>query len=89
MKRLVVYDAEGFILSSIGSTNDLREPVGVPYMVIELPDNKQVTSVDVTVTPHKPILVDMPKSETQLLQEQLDAQSQAIAELSLLVGGGM
>ncbi|MBG9692710.1 hypothetical protein [Lysinibacillus sphaericus] len=85
MKTLIIYDTDGVVISISSSAQELRQPKGVPFLVIDTPQNKQVVGVDVTVTPHKPILMDMPKSTEQ---EQIDALTQAVAELSLLVGGG-
>ncbi|MGE7910834.1 hypothetical protein [Lysinibacillus xylanilyticus] len=85
MKTLIIYDTDGVIISLSSSTQELRQPKGVPFIVIDTPQNKQVVRVDVTDVPHKPILIDIPKSAEQ---EQIDALTQAVAELSLLVGGG-
>ncbi|MBG9756406.1 hypothetical protein J2B92_17120 [Lysinibacillus sphaericus] len=85
MKTLIIYDTDGVIISLSSSTQELRQPKGIPFMVIDTPQNKQVVGVDVSDMPHKPILIDTPKSAEQ---EQIDALTQAVAELSLLVGGG-
>ncbi|MBG9690977.1 hypothetical protein ABD91_08830 [Lysinibacillus sphaericus] len=88
MKQLIIHDEEGFIISTMGGTPEPREPIGVPFLWADVPIDQQVIKINVSVTPHEAVIMPLPKSETQLLQEQIDAQSLAIAELSLLVGGG-
>lgn len=90
MQTLIIYDETGYILSTRKSEPAPREPIGVPFMWVEIPEGKQLkiidgVGVDTTVTPHQVILEDIPKSETQLLKEQVEAQNQAIAELSMLL----
>ncbi|PIJ97851.1 hypothetical protein [Lysinibacillus sphaericus] len=84
MKTLIIYDTDGVVISISSSVQELRQPKGIPFLLIDTPQNKQVIGVDVSDVPHKPILIDMPKSKEQ---EQIDALTQAVAELSLLVGG--
>ncbi|MDF2984722.1 MAG: hypothetical protein K0R50_232 [Eubacterium sp.] len=71
MKTLVIYDETGFIISQMQGS-DLREPVGLPFMYIEVPQGKMFRSVDVSGTENKPVYEDLPKPETQKLQELVD-----------------
>lgn len=71
MKTLVIYDKTGFILSQMQGS-DLREPVGIPFMWIEIPLGKILKSIDVSGTEHKPAYEDLPKPENQKLQELVD-----------------
>ncbi|SCY30136.1 hypothetical protein [Lysinibacillus fusiformis] len=87
MKQLIIHDEEGFIISVMGGTPEPREPIGVPFLWADVPIDQQVIKINVSVTPHEVVLKAMPKSETQMAQEQIDALTQAVAELSLLVGG--
>ncbi|SCX93913.1 MULTISPECIES: hypothetical protein [unclassified Lysinibacillus] len=87
MKHLIIHDEEGFIISTMGGTPEPREPIGVPFLWADVPIDQQVIKINVSVTPHEAVLVSLPKSEAQKAQEQIDALTQAVAELSLLVGG--
>lgn len=79
MRNLIIYDGTGYIIFQ--GSGDVREPVGIPFMWVEVPEGKRITGVDVTVTPNVAILEDIPKSETQLLQEQIDNLNIAMAEI--------
>lgn len=76
---LIIYDNDGYVIQQI--TGSYRIPVGVPYLEIEIPNEKQVDSVDVSVIPHRVNLEDIPKSDVQLLQEQVDALNIGLAEM--------
>lgn len=76
MKTLIIYDDEGYILSNSQSSQGEREPVGVPFIHSIIPEGKQVSynngiGVDVSVTPHKLILEDIPLTETEQLKKQV------------------
>ena len=79
MRTLVIYDNTGKIFFNAGG--DIIEPVGIPFIWVEVPEGKRITGVDVTVTPNVAILEDLPKSESQLLQEQIDNLNIAMAEI--------
>lgn len=82
-KTLFIYDAEGIILSQQSGQPSPRLPVGVPYIYEEVPEGQQVTGVDVSVTPHKLILEDIPPSEIEQLK-------QTVADLTeIVLSGGM
>ena len=102
MKTLIIHDNDGYVLSTINGTSETREPVGVPFLWAEIPQGKQLKNgigVNVSVTPHQPILEDIPKSETEILgqglteatmliatqQQQIDMQNAALSELTMLV----
>jgi len=76
----IIYDNTGFIISQMQGS-DLHTPVGVPYLEVEIPEGKYLTGVDVTVTPNVAIFADLPKSETQLLQAQVNDLNMAMAAL--------
>lgn len=92
MKTLIVYDKTGFILSIRSGEPAPREPIGVPFLWIDIPEGKQIKTsdgigVDVSVTPHQVILEDIPLTETEILNDKLD---NAILELTTLISmGGM
>ena len=79
MRTLIIYDGTGYIIFQ--GSGDVREPVGIPFLYADVPEGKRVTGVDVTVTPNVAILEDLPKSETQLLKEQVDSLTIAMAEM--------
>lgn len=87
MSTLVVYDAEGYVLYY--ATGEVRVPVGVPFLWVEVPVGKYVASVDVTREQHEVVFEDKPKSAEQLqiesLQARQEASDAAIGELTLLI----
>ena len=88
MKTLIIYDSQGYIISSI--TGSYRVPTGVPFLELEIPIGKQIKytngiGVDVSVTPHQVILEDIPPSETEVLKQQMAMQEQAIADLTMYI----
>jgi hypothetical protein len=81
METLVIYDDNGTIYSS-PITGGYIEPTGaLHYLEIEIPEGKRLKSVDVSVTPNVPVYEDIPLSETQLLQQQVDSLNIAIANI--------
>ncbi|PIC65326.1 hypothetical protein CSV79_01505 [Sporosarcina sp. P13] len=81
MKILFIHDNEGVILSQQSGHPAPRLPVGVPYIYEEIPEGKRVTGVDVSVTPCKLILEDIPSSE-------IDQLKQTVADLTEIVLSG-
>ncbi len=87
MKTLIIYDNEGYIISTRQGQPSPRVPVGVPYLEIEIPQGKQIKitdgiGVDTSVTPHQVILEDIPPTEIDTLREDLN---DAVMELSMLI----
>ena len=95
MKRgsLIIYDNEGKIFLNTGDADDggceglLQHtyPVGLPYIETKFGElsGKRVLGVDVSVTPHKLIIEDIPK---ELTPEELKIQE---LENELLVASGV
>lgn len=83
MYALVIYDNEGYVLSVQRGEPAPREPVGVPYMWVEIPQGKRIVRVDVSVTPHVPIFEELPPSETDLLKQRIELLEDTITELIL------
>lgn len=79
MRVLIIYDNSGKIFTQIAG--DFIEPVGLQYLVIEIPNGKNITRVDTSVIPHVPIFEELPKTEKELLQEQIDGLTIALAEM--------
>ncbi len=84
MKYLIIYDCDGFIIFK--GCGNLREPVGIPFMWVDMPEGKYLERIDVSGTEHIPIFADIPKSQIQLLQEQVDALTITLGD-ALLNGG--
>ena len=87
MNTLIIYDNEGYILSTSQGQPSPRIPVGVPYLEVEIPEGKRIKitdgiGVDVSVTPHEVILEDIPPTE-------MDELKQTVADLTeiVLMGG--
>lgn len=58
MQTLVIYDSTGFLISqTIGSSG--REPVGIPFMRVDIPQNKALIRIDVSKNPHVPVFEDV------------------------------
>ena len=80
-KTLVIYDDNGKIFTQI--TGDYIKPVGLQHIEIDIPEKKILVGVDSTV--HEPIYEDAPKTEIELLREELVLTQQALD--FLLMGG--
>lgn len=83
MKTLVVYDNEGIIVYQRSGT--YRIPVGLPYLELEVPEGKLVSSIDISETPHQVVFEDLPPNEMQLLNNKITEQEQAITELTKII----
>ena len=82
---LIIYDNTGFIVSQM--SGNAREPVGIPFMWVDVPEDKRIVSVDPETG--TPVYEDLPVPEIQQLKEQIATQEQAILELSMTIGGAM
>lgn len=82
-KTLIIYDNEGYILQTI--TGFYRVPVGIPYLEVEIPQDKIVKSINVETK--ELILEDRPKSENQLIKEKQEELELAVLELAEMIGG--
>ena len=94
MRTQIIYDNQGYILSIRQGEPEPREPIGVPFLWVEIPTGKQIKitdgiGVDVSVTPHQAILEDIPPSETEILKQDLTDTQIALAELTEIILGGM
>lgn len=90
MKTLVIHDNEGYIISASYGEPVPREPVGVPFLWVDIPEGKRIKitdgiGVDVSVTPHQVILEDIPPTEIDVLRNDLN---EAIMELSMAIAMG-
>lgn len=79
MLTLIIYDTTGFIINQMQGSS-LREPIGIPFLNVEIPEGKYIIGVDVTVTPNIPIYTDIPKTEMEILQADQLLQSERLAQ---------
>jgi hypothetical protein len=80
MKTLIMYDNTGYIYLQMSGI--YRVPQGnVQFIEIEVPTDKRVKEIDITVTPNVPIYEDAPKTESELLKQQLLETQTLLSEL--------
>lgn len=79
MKTLVIYDTTGRIIFQ--GNGDILEPVGIPFLWLEIPDGKILKYIDTSKTEHVPVYEDLPKSQVEILSEQVAALNIALAEV--------
>jgi hypothetical protein len=83
MQTLIIYDQTGYILDIRSGYPAPREPVGIPFMWVDVPEGKMVVRVDTSITPHQPVFEDLPPTEIDLLKAKVEEQEQAILELTM------
>jgi hypothetical protein len=79
MEVLAVYDATGRIIYQ--GSGDMYEPVGIPFVWIEVPTGKILKSIDTSKENHEPVFENLPKTELDNVKEQLVAIQIALAEV--------
>jgi hypothetical protein len=63
----------------------LREPVGIPFLWVDVPEGKELERIDVTVTPNEPVYMDKPKTDLEELQAGLNVARQDNTDVSEIV----
>ncbi|KOM88794.1 hypothetical protein [Clostridium botulinum] len=82
MKNLIVYDSTGNAFFVQEGT--FYEPQGeIKALQADIPDNKLLKGVDIKTG--QPILEDIPKSQIELLQEELAQNTKEIAKKDLAI----
>ena len=76
IETLIIYDDSGRIIMTSTNTENYTN---VSSITVEVPEGKIPASVD--VLSKTPIYNDRPKTEWELLKEQVDAQAEAILAL--------
>lgn len=79
MNALIIYDSTGYIITQ--TSGSVREPIGIPFIWVEIPSNKRLVSIDTSVTPNVPIYEDIPKTAEEILQERVSSAENAILDL--------
>lgn len=93
MNTLIVHDNTGYIISITSGDPNPREPIGVPFLWVDIPEGKQVkitngVGVDTSVTPNQVILEDIPPNEVDTLKQQVIELQDALVEIADIVAGG-
>lgn len=94
MDTLVIYDNEGFIIDINQGQPAPREPIGVPFIWVDIPEGKRIKitdgiGVDVSVTPHQVILEDKPPTEVDILRLEAAQSNSELVQLIMMMGGGL
>jgi hypothetical protein len=86
MSTLIIYDTTGYVLQQI--TGNYRVPTGVPYLEVEIPNGQQLKNtdgigVDVSVSPHHPILENIPPTDIEIIKADLKSTQDTLDFLLL------
>ena len=80
----IIYDSKGTIFMQ-GS--GFATPEGnLTYMEVLVPENQYLVSIDTSKDPVEPVFAEYPKSDMQLMKEQLEQQQADLDYLKLLSG---
>ena len=80
----IIYDSKGIIFMQ-GS--GFKKPEGkLNYMEVSVPENQYLVKIDTSKDPVEPVFAEYPKSEMQLMKEQLEQQQADLDYLKLLSG---
>ena len=80
----IIYDATGKIFMQ-GS--GVPKPEGtLTYDNVSIPENQYLVKMDMTKDPAEPVFAEYPKSDMQLMKEQLEQQQADLDYLKLLSG---
>ena len=77
---LVIYDVVGTVIRV--TNGNPQDPVGIPFMYVEVPKGKYIEKIDVSGEEHTPVFLDLKKNEIQILQEKVD-------ELTIMLGDAL
>ena len=80
----VIYDSNGSIFMQ-GSGFGIPEG-NLTYTEINVPENQYLEKMDTTKEPAEPVFAEYPKSEMELMKEQLEQQQADLDYLKLLSG---
>lgn len=90
---LIIYDNEGYVLSMQNGSPKPREPIGVPFIWVDIPQGKQLkitngVGIDTSVIPHQAILEDIPPSEIESLRLEMAQSNTELFEMMISMSGG-
>lgn len=94
MKTLIIYDEQGYIFSMRSGQPAPREPIGVPFLWVDIPNGKRIKTtdgigVDVSKAPHEVILEDIPPSEIDSLRIEMARNNAELFETMIMLTGGV
>lgn len=95
MNTLIIYDETGFVISVRSGQPAPREPIGVPFLNVVIPEGKRIKTtdgigVDTSVTPHQAFLEDIPLTDIEKLRlETAQANAEMFEMVLMMTGGGM
>lgn len=72
MNTLIIYDNTGYIIDIRSGSPLPREPQGIPFLWVTIPDKKRIVSVNISATPNIPIYEDIPLTEIEEIKQTLD-----------------
>lgn len=70
MKTLIIYDLNGRIITQNYSNENITEPYGIPFIYVEVPENKHVTKINTSITPHEPVFEQSNPTEVDFIKKQ-------------------
>lgn len=76
MEMIVIYDMTGKIYYCAGG--DVAEPVGIPFLRVNVPDGKRIKKVDTSVEIHVPVFEDEPKLQQDKDIDELKTRLQNV-----------
>ena len=80
----IIYDSKGTVFMQ-GS--GFSKPDGdLMYTEITIPENQYLVKIDTSKDPAEPVFAEYPKSDMQLMKEQLEQQQADLDYLKLLSG---
>lgn len=80
----VIYDSKGTIFMQ-GSGFGIPEG-SLSYIEVSVPENQYLVKIDTAKEPAEPIFAEYPKSDIELMKEQLEQQQADLDYLKLLSG---
>lgn len=80
----VIYDSKGTIFMQ-GSGFGIPEGT-LSYIEVSVPENQYLVKIDTTKDPVEPVFAEYPKSDIELMKEQLEQQQADLDYLKLLSG---
>jgi len=84
MKSLIIYDNTGY--SILQQMYGYYSPQGgIHYLEIEIPEGKQIKTINTSVTPHEVIFENIPKTQEELDRERISDLENSTAEMMNLI----
>ncbi|NRT34560.1 hypothetical protein BJV38_002853 [Clostridium beijerinckii] len=88
MKTLIIYNKNNGKVLFTQSINEDIENDTFTNICAEIPEGQVLKGINMSVTPNTPVFEDIPKTEIEILKEQVENLTQANAELTSIVAMG-